>query len=286
MPTLAPAGSGAGDQRSRPPTGEWRPVGRIEHQPVSECSGIVASRRYPGIFWVHNDSGHGAVLYAIEASGRLVAEVPVPGATNSDWEDIAADQQGHLFIADTGNNFHVFPVRFVYQIEEPDPHADPVKPARVIKRHVFTYPAERFDSEALFVRAEGMFVLPRQGGRETDVLRLAPGEGGKRVPQRATAVAARNLTGADLSPDGRRLLVCSAYAAWVFALDETGAVRKDVAPQTVRYPPGEIEACCFDGNDVLLVAESREIYRVAAADLAAGTRFRRPPEAPSEPPGR
>src|SRR5262249_52828794 len=36
--------------------GPMRPVGRLEHPAICEASGIVKSRRHPGIFWVHNDS--------------------------------------------------------------------------------------------------------------------------------------------------------------------------------------------------------------------------------------
>ena len=92
------AGGGPSGLPSAPAVDVWLPVGHIEHQPVRECSGIVASRQYAGIFWVHNDSGHAAVLYAVKESGELVAEVPVEGATNADWEDIAADEDGQLYV--------------------------------------------------------------------------------------------------------------------------------------------------------------------------------------------
>ena len=41
------------------------PVGRF---PAPEGSGVVASRRYPGVFWAHSDSGPGSrnALYAFK----------------------------------------------------------------------------------------------------------------------------------------------------------------------------------------------------------------------------
>ena len=255
----------------------WRPVGQMAHQPLAECSGIVASRQYPGIFWVHNDSGHPPVLYAIRESGRLVAEIPVQGATNSDWEDIAIDDRGHLYVGDIGNNYGMFPVRSAYQIAEPDPYATPVRPARVLRRYKFSYPAERFNAEALFVRSGEVFIVSRQPSSQTRIMRLEaqPGKTTPLVEVGSLAVGA--VAGADVSADGERLAVCTSTALTVFALDAQGRPRTDVPPAVVRYPSDSIEACCFDGEDVVLAAERRSIYRVSAADLAAGTRFRARP---------
>ncbi|MHC4235172.1 MAG: hypothetical protein ACYSUQ_08660 [Planctomycetota bacterium] len=243
---------------------------------MAECSGIVASRRYPGVFWVHNDSGHDPVLYAIEVSGRVVAEVPVEGATNIDWEDIAADDQGHLYVGDIGNNYGMFPVRSVYQIAEPDPHASPVQTARVVQRLKYSYPDLRFNAEALFVRSGQMFVITRGPAGRTRVYRLA-GEPGKALPVVDVApLLIAHVTGADVSTDGKRLAACTPAALHLVTLDAEGLPRTDVPPLVVRYPYGSVEACCFDGRDVVLTSEKRSVYRISADELTAETRFHRP----------
>src|SRR3954452_480338 len=78
-------------------------LGRFDHRGIAEPSGIVASRKNPGIFWVHNDSGNPPVLFAVKRDGKLVREYRVE-AVNLDWEDIAIDDAGHLYIGDIGNN--------------------------------------------------------------------------------------------------------------------------------------------------------------------------------------
>src|SRR5437899_499106 len=65
--------------------GPLEPIGRLDHPAIREASGIVASRRHPGVFWVHNDSGNPPALYAVRRDGRLVREYAV-GAPNLDWE--------------------------------------------------------------------------------------------------------------------------------------------------------------------------------------------------------
>src|SRR3954468_6307892 len=85
-------------------------LGRLDHPAIREASGIVASRRHPGVFWVHNDSQNPAALFAVRRDGSLVGEFTL-GVPNVDWEDIAADDQGHLYLADTGNNGGLLPIR-------------------------------------------------------------------------------------------------------------------------------------------------------------------------------
>ncbi|HUU81960.1 MAG TPA: hypothetical protein VM243_00525 [Phycisphaerae bacterium] len=262
-----------------PAVDAWRPVGRIEHEPVSECSGIVASRRYPGVFWVHNDSGHPPVLYAVTETGELVAEVPVKDVTNSDWEDIATDDAGHLYVGDVGNNYGFFPIRMIHKIAEPDPYARPVRPARVVETYKYGFDGDRFDAETICVRNGEPLVVPRARAGKTPMYRLAPAEGGKYRPAAAAEIPLGSITGGDISADGGRLAVTTPFALYVYSLDQDGRLVADENPSIVRFPRCGVEACCFDGRDVILASERREIYRVTAAHLAAGTRFRNPPYA-------
>jgi hypothetical protein len=71
---------------------QTKPVARLENRAVTESSGIVASRKNPGIYWTHNDSGDGAYLYAFDREGRDRGRWTVRGATAIDWEDIAIAQ--------------------------------------------------------------------------------------------------------------------------------------------------------------------------------------------------
>src|SRR3954447_14306889 len=102
------------------PAGPLERLGRLDHPAIREASGIVASRRHPGVFWVHNDSGHPAALFAVRRDGSLARWYAVSAQT-LDWEDIAVDDAGPLSLGDIGNNAGLLPVRTIYQVDEPDP---------------------------------------------------------------------------------------------------------------------------------------------------------------------
>lgn len=254
----------------------WRALGHIQHPAITECSGIVASRQYPDIFWVHNDSGHLAVLYAIRRTGELVAEVPVAGAKNIDWEDIAADDQGFLYIADSGNNFSMFPIRSIYKVVEPDPFATPIQPAKVVQRFKYSYDGQRFDAEGLFVRDGTLWLVSKPRGSRSAIYRLEPGQNGKMRPVKVAQLPMTGATAADLSPDGKTLIVATHNTVTIINVTPDGVPQAPFNSTTVRFPAGEVEACCFDGPDVLVASENGDIHRIPAADLAAGTRFVKP----------
>ena len=51
-----------------------------------------------------NDGGNEAILYFINLQGEIIKKTLVSNAVNNDWEDLALDNQGNLYIADAGNN--------------------------------------------------------------------------------------------------------------------------------------------------------------------------------------
>ena len=106
-------------------------IATVTHPEVSEMSGIVASS-HEGVYWVHNDSGDSARVFAIDEKGKVIQppwiDEPVkewPGhiidaAWNGDWEDIAL-ADGNLYIADVGNNGNIRQDMGIYVIREFNP---------------------------------------------------------------------------------------------------------------------------------------------------------------------
>src|SRR5262245_60161114 len=90
---------------SSPPTSSspLEHLGKLDARAIPEGSGIVKSRRFPDVYWVHNDSGNPPVLFALRPNGQIIQRFRI-AALNIDWEDITADDDGHLYLGDIGNN--------------------------------------------------------------------------------------------------------------------------------------------------------------------------------------
>src|SRR5690606_17762903 len=80
---------------------------QVADDALAELSGIASSHRTPGVYWVLNDSGDLPRIFALDQTGRTLAEVRLDNATARDWEDIASfthDGEPWLRIADIGDN--------------------------------------------------------------------------------------------------------------------------------------------------------------------------------------
>jgi hypothetical protein len=252
-------------------------IGRLEHRPIREASGIVASRRHPGVFWVHNDSGNAPVLYAVRRDGTLLAEYAV-NAPNIDWEDIATDDDGHLFIGEIGNNGRRLPIRAIYRLDEPDPARPPEGKLAVTLASYYRFaPDGGFDAEGLFIdRGRAVVVAKTFDEREAELFAvpldppaplLRPA-----LPDRLGTLPAfvEPATGADLSPEGLRLAVCSYDVVRVYGRAARDSDRWSLSG-TVRFEADGVEAVAWAGDDLILAGEGRGLYRIAAKAWRTGT---------------
>lgn len=91
----------------------WGEAGALTDADVDapESSGVAASTVEDGLYYTLNDAGGAATLLMFDASGAFRGEQLVEGATNTDWEDLAAgpcpaavDAASCMYIADIGDN--------------------------------------------------------------------------------------------------------------------------------------------------------------------------------------
>jgi hypothetical protein len=251
-------------------------LGRFDTRAIPEASGLVKSRRHPGIFWVHNDSGNPPALFAIRRDGTIVRQFRL-AVPNIDWEDIAADERGHLYLGDIGNNFGLLAIRAIYRIDEPDPDRPPAGPIPAQSAVFYKLPGkDRFDAEGLFVEAGSAFVVSkRRDGREAELFAVPldpPAPLLRPALLRQVGVLpgfVEPATGASLSEDGELLAVCS-YA--VLRVYRKGQDRAWGMIAEVRYKPSSVEGVAWDGLDLILASEGRGLARVSEAAWRRGTR--------------
>jgi hypothetical protein len=254
----------------------WRPIARLDEALVREASGVVASRKYPGVLWAHGDSGNAPKLAAFDTNGVRICEVIVSAAPNIDWEDICADDAGHLFIGDIGNNTGLLPVRYIYQIDEPDPHHPPQHPITPTRSWRVRYGAsQRVNCESLFMHRNRFHTVVRRPAGRSTVYRLEPNDAGDLVFEPADTVPWPSVTGADVSRDGGTLLICSPRSAALFRLTGDGEFVASDPRRAITFPNrGTIEACCLSEAGIFLIAENGNLFRTTEQDFDAQVRFR------------
>jgi len=70
------------------------------HSTLSETSGLIV---WDGYVWTHNDDAD-TTLYGLDSlSAEIMMKYPLPGVTNTDWEEISQDES-YVYVGDFGNN--------------------------------------------------------------------------------------------------------------------------------------------------------------------------------------
>ena len=254
-------------------------TGNLSFEPINESSGIVKSRKYKDVFWTHNDSGDEPRIIAITSTGEIIkpnqiinySGIIIKNARNVDWEDIATDDRGNLIIGDCGNNSNNRRDLAFYIIPEPSPYVEtPVKASVKIPFH---YPDQKnfppqkrnFDAEAVFYAHGKIHLLTKhRSDHFTKLYRLDSMNIDKSNP--LTFIDKFEIeelvTSADVSEDGKKLVVLTRNAIWLF----------EVKNSTDNYFSGKIyylpihakqcEAICFFDDKILITNEQRDVYEL------------------------
>jgi len=262
-------------------------LGRVADKSLSEISGIAASRRNPGIFWTHNDSGGAAKITALNLRGETVAEVVVTNAQAKDWEDIATfDWNGTpwILIGDVGDNGAVRRDTTLYLLPEPDlsTTSSGARLALAATHTIpFSYPNGPRDCEGVAVDPATNEILLISKRTEPPVLyslALPSSPAPSATPQTAklltplhgivppsmaeSAIPGRlgqyrsNVTAFDLSPDGFTAAVLTYGNIWLYHRDasQTWSAALAEAPQRIPIQGlPQAEALCFS-------PDSRELW--------------------------
>src|SRR5215207_5794639 len=247
---LWPCAGSAGERGAPADQARVAEVGRIKSGSLTEASGLAASRRHADVYWTHNDGSDG-VLHAVRRDGSTVARVKV-AAKFSDWEDLAIDARGDLFLADVGNNARDRKRVTVYRITEPDPQ----HPEQAVTRQEWklTFPGKPFDCESLFVwREHGYVVSKVDKGQRATVYRFAltPTNKRRELEQVCTVPVDEPVTAADVSEDGGKLALLTRGTLYLFQIDGEVTNVATALPKHYALPRVQAEGCCFTQDGVL-----------------------------------
>lgn len=259
-------------------------IGKIRSGDVTESSGLAASRCQNDVLWTHNDSDEGPYIYALKSTGESLGTWKIQGSENIDWEDIAAykDKGGkcYLYIGDIGNNESKFFEHKIYRIAEPivketDAKSDRKNPiltesAEAIR---FKYPDTKQNSETLVVQpiTGSIYVLTKRIVGPSGVYRIRPDFGNSET-QKAQIIAEISLpaipnglmTGGDISPDGKRLVVCDYSQGYEFTLPSDAANFDEIWLQKPRVVElgerNQGESICYsaDGASIFATTEGQQ----------------------------
>ncbi len=231
---------------------------------IPESSGLAHGGR-PGTFYTHGDNGTAPTLYLFNEKGEKLGERELP-VTNVDWESMAEDGKGTLFVADAGNNNNSRQDLTIYRFNPDQPNS--------VGKIRFHYPDQtafppakderNFDCEASLWHAGKVYLFTKdRANQATSKVYSVPDQPGSYTAELLTKLRiAGEVTGADLSPDGRHLALLGREELYLYEGADLAAALK-VTPKTMSLKgAGQTEGILFLDNGTLLIStEQGPLYR-------------------------
>lgn len=231
---------------------------------IPESSGLARANQ-PGTFYTHGDAGNSPILYKIDATGKLLNKMRLP-VPNQDWESLAQDNRGNIFVVDAGNNNNSRQDLAIYRL-------NPASPQQVGKIS-FTYADQRefppakqernFDCEASFWHAGQLYLFTRDRAQQaTSKVYTVSDKPGKYTARLLTSLSIDGeVTDADLSPNGRRMVLLGREKLFVFEANDLQGLLK-ATPRRIDLPgAGQTEGVTFtDDNTLVISTEQGAVYR-------------------------
>jgi hypothetical protein len=281
---------------------EPQQVGALDHQIISEASGIGVSKAFEDRLYHNNDSGDGPYFYVTNGAGAVTQTVTIDGFEPSDVEAMALGpcpgQGTCLYLGDIGDNARARPDVRIVIIPEQEQFAERTTPLKIITAK---YPDTAHDAEGMAVHPNGdIFILTKEFDRVTwfshsaQLYRLSASQiaGDNGEVQEMEHLGELDLpwllsdyeqsklvvTGMDISSDGKRALILTYQTALEILLEPViGALsqRQQIADENFRNIPieelGQMEAIAYtaDQNAFVYDTEYHEEIGVAAINQVA-----------------
>lgn len=265
-------------------------LGTLQDSAIKESSGIAAGRRRPGLFWTHNDSG-GPFVYALGPHGEKRGTFRLRGVPSvTDCEDIALGPGPRpgvpcVYLGDIGDNTRARKQCVIWRFPEPAvtrANAGPslTGPTQSLR---FVYPDGPHDAETLLVHPRtGRIIIVTKNkngvnGVYTFPMPLDPGKIVTLARVGTVKIAGEPpiypnlITGGDIAPDGRRLVLRTYWSAYEYKLP-AGKTNFDAiwktSPTTIDLPlqpQGEGICYTYPGGDALVLTSEGKgttLYRL------------------------
>jgi hypothetical protein len=231
---------------------------------ANESSGLARGSN-KGSYWTHNDSGGKTELYEFDLTGKLVSTKIVPGVKNTDWEDLAQDQAGNVFVGDFGNNSVPRTSFDIYKWS-----IDPSTAEKI----TFTYSRQKnstgtnntpiFDCESFFYYHSNLYLFSKNWGKDKSVnLYELPAEKGNHILAPVDSIHINTqVTSADISPDGKTFALLTYGKILLFGVDNK-VINFKKPLGCFRLVKKQNEALIFLNNtDMLITNEQGDVYQI------------------------
>lgn len=221
------------------------------------------------LIWMLNDGGNAPEIYGLNKKG-IIKKVLKIDAKNHDWEDLASDKKGNLYIGDFGNNANKRKNLAILKV-----NASTLKSSKKIdiERISFKYSNQEkfppkkkklyFDCEAFFHYNDSLYLFTKSRVKndfgKTHLYKI-PAKKGHHVAEFVSTFSSCNdlncwVTSADISDDGKKIVLLSPKSIWVFTEFKGNDFLNGVVTEIPLNNVSQKEGICFKNKNTLYITD-------------------------------
>ena len=253
--------------------GQLKLIAKLPNK-LKENSGIEKISK-DGLLWVIEDSGNKDHIYGLNLDGEIIRDINIKKAKNFDWEDLAKDPEGNLYIGDIGNNSNSRNDLTIYKVKNPDKTKEKDLTAEKI---TFYYPeqlefpppkAERFyDAEAFIYFNDHLYIFTKNRSEpftgESFLYKIPAKKGNHRAKKIASFNTCDEylhcaITAASISPDEKKLALLAHDKVWIFSDFKSDNFFKGKVKEIPLDHYSQKEGICFIDNNTLLISDEDNV---------------------------
>ncbi len=236
---------------------------------LNEVSGLVSLK--DSTVWAIEDGGNKDEIYKVSFNGNILKTFKVKNAKNDDWEDIAKDTLGNIYIADTGNNENDREDLVVYKLSNLEAeNGDKIEAEKI----EFYYPEQKkyppkkskrfYDVEALFHFKNKLYLVTKNRAHPFNgkaLIYTIPDTKGKYAAKLVGTIdvcedsKTCQITAITISPDGKKIVAMSYGKLFVFTDFSMDNFSKGVKKEIDLGVRTQLESVCFLNDTTLLIAD-------------------------------
>ena len=223
------------------------------------------------LIWMLNDGGNKSKIYGVSKKGKIVKVLTVK-AKNNDWEDLASDEKGNLYIGDFGNNESRRKNLVILKIKNKDLSNSKKVDVEKIKFYYpnqSTFPPKKkqlfFDAESFFYYNNSLYIFTKSRVKskfgKTSLYRVPATKGNHKAEFISDFSNCEAMdcwiTSADISKDGSKVALLSPSSVLIFS-----DFKKDdfLSGKLTKIPfnsNSQKEGITFKDNNTLLITDEK-----------------------------
>jgi hypothetical protein len=237
---------------------------------LSEASGIEKVNNSPFI-WMINDSGNKSILYGLDSLGTIKKQVNIK-AKNHDWEDLASDKSGNLYIGDFGNNENKRKNIVILKVMN-----DSLKSLGGIdvEEISFFYPEQKqfppvknkmhFDCEAFFHYNDSLFLFTKSRTKnelgKTNLYKIPAIKGHHKAEFISSFTTCDDygcwITSADINEEENKIAILTEHTVWIISDFKSSNFFSGIITKYPFNHSSQKESVLFKNDSTLYITDER-----------------------------